>query len=129
LDDAAVNEVLPQLPADGVSASVVDPIRQLGLRKIAIVSLHERAAAEARALLEERTGATVFVVDEAVAGPATKSAQSADVVLFVWAAAKHAVFRAFDAVRDRLVYVQGSGAGSIVLALERWAVRRLEAIT
>jgi hypothetical protein len=41
----------------------------------------------------------------------------------VWAATKHAVYRAFDDVRDRIEYVQGTGASSIVLALERWIQR------
>jgi len=52
----------------------------------------------------------------------------ADVVLFVWSATTHAVFRAFDAVdKKRFAYVQGTGAASIVLALERWIARQEEA--
>jgi hypothetical protein len=46
-------------------------------------------------------------------------------VLIVWSAITHAVFRAFDGVdRERIEYVQGTGAASIVLALERWAIRQ-----
>jgi hypothetical protein len=123
---ADMEAYIPTPPSDAEVEAQVDPVERVGLKKIAIVSLHERAADEASAILAERTGATVFVVNETVAGPATSRAQSADVVLFVWAATKHAVFRAFDTVRDRLVYVQGSGAGSIVLALERWAAKRLD---
>lgn len=120
---AAVDDVLPNLEDTQPGKLDNDVLRDAGIRRIAIVSLHRRAAEEARAVLAERTGAEVFVVDEKVPGVATRAAQSADVVLFVWAATKHAVFRAFDAMRDRVAYVQGTGAGSIVLALERWAMR------
>lgn len=123
-DAAAVEEVVPAQTPDAEAGVPADPIRNAGLRKVAIVSLHRRAADEAAAVITERCGATVVVVDELVAGSATRNAQSADVVLFVWAAAKHAVFRAFDAVRSRVAYVQGSGAASIVLALERWAAKQ-----
>ncbi len=122
-ESAAVDEVLPNLEEPPPDSPGHDALRDAGLRRVAIVSLHRRAADEARAVLAERTGAEVFVVDEKVPGGATRAAQSADVVLFVWAATKHAVFRAFDAMRDRVAYVQGTGAGSIVLALERWAMR------
>jgi hypothetical protein len=104
---------------------VRDPLSGAGLRKIAIVSLHEKTAREAAQEIQERTGANVLVVSEHAAGDATRSATSADVVLFVWGAAKHAVFRAFDKVRDRLEYVQGTGSGSIVRALERRVARTI----
>jgi hypothetical protein len=105
-----------------------DPISEAGLHKIAIVSLHEKAAQEAKVMLRERTDANVFVVAESAPGSGTRSAVTANVVLFVWSANKHAVYRAFDGIRDRLVHVPGTGAGSIVLALERWvAARQLEA--
>lgn len=102
---------------------VRDPLSSAGLKKVAIVSLHEKTAREAAQEIQERTGANVFVVSEHAAGDATRSATSADVILFVWGAAKHAVFRAFDKVRDRLEYVQGTGSGSIVRALERRVAR------
>jgi hypothetical protein len=120
---AAADEVLPNLKESLPDTPGNDFLRDAGLRRIAIVSLHRRAADEACAMIAERTGAEVFVVDEKVPGVATRAAQSADVVLFVWAATKHAVFRAFDVMRNRVAYVQGTGAGSIVLALERWALR------
>jgi hypothetical protein len=123
-DRTTIDKSIPPLPARRV-AEEIDPLQRLGVSKIAIVSLHHRAAEQAQALLSERTSAKVVIVGETTAGVATKSAQSADVILFVWAASKHAVFRAFDAVRERVVYVQGTGAGSIVLALERWAKIRL----
>lgn len=112
----------------GIDAGVptdeaVDPLEDAGFRKIAIVSLHEKAAREAANEIEERTGASVLVVTDYAAGDATQSAANADVILFVWGAAKHAVYRAFDKVRDRLEYVQGTGSGSIVRALERRVAR------
>jgi hypothetical protein len=122
-DDTTIDEVIPSPAPDQVDEKAIDWVASSGLKKIAIVSLHRRAADEACELIAERSGATVFVVDETVAGPVTKRAQTADAILFVWAATKHAVFRAFDGVRDKVVYVQGSGAGSIVLALERWLAR------
>lgn len=100
---------------------LVDPLEAAGYTKIAIVSLHERPAAEAAAQIRERTSADVIVVVEHAAGEATASAATADVILFVWGANKHAVYRAFDKVRDRLEYVQGTGSASIVRALARRA--------
>lgn len=119
---AEVNELL------GVTETIAeesDPIAEAGLKKVAIVSLQEKAADSAAALIHERTDAQVMVVSELDAGAATDSAKTADVILFVWAANKHAVYRAFDEVRDKLEYVQGTGASSIVLSLERWASRKI----
>ena len=96
-----------------------DPLLACSFKKIAIVSLHERAAREAASQIEQRTQANVVVVTEHAAGEGTTSAATADVILFVWGASKHAVYRAFDKVRDRLEYVQGTGSASIVRALER----------
>jgi len=124
MDAGAVAELLGPEPT--LEQEERDPVADAGLTKVAIVSLHERAAQEAKDLIQERTGADVIIVAETSAGSSTRSAQSADVILFVWSAAKHAVYRAFDSVRDRLEYVQGTGAGSIVLALERWATRELQ---
>jgi len=118
-------DVLDQyFPAMQEAAEAPDPLVTMGLRRIAIVSLHEKAANAAAELIRGRTGAEVIVVAEHVAGKATQSACSADVILLVWAATKHAVFRAFDDVRNKLAYVQGKGPGSIVLALERWALHQ-----
>lgn len=99
--------------------SADDPLLAAGFKKIAIVSLHERAAREAAAQIEDRTHAHVVLVTDHAAGEGTASATTADVILFVWGATKHAVYRAFDKVRDRLEYVQGTGSASIVRALER----------
>lgn len=99
--------------------SADDPLLAAGYKKIAIVSLHERAAREAAAQIEDRTHAQVVLVTDHAAGEGTASAATADVILFVWGATKHSVYRAFDKVRDRLEYVQGTGSASIVRALER----------
>lgn len=100
-----------------------DPLEGCDFAKIAIVSLHERAAREAAAQIEARTNANVIVVTDHAAGDGTASASTADVILFVWGATKHAVYRAFDKVRDRIEYVQGTGSSSIVRALERRTLR------
>ncbi len=39
----------------------------------------------------------------------TSPASPADVILVVWAATKHAVYRVFDDVREKLAYVLGTG--------------------
>jgi hypothetical protein len=118
-DDATIAEYLPA--SEAVADTLPeDPLSTAGLRKIAIVSLHEKAARMAAKLVAQRTGAEVIVVDELIAGATTESARTADVILLVWAATKHAVYRAFDDIRDRVAYVQGTGASSIVLGLERW---------
>jgi hypothetical protein len=98
-----------------------DPLAKAQLKRIAIVTLQERAGRMARDILAARTNAEVFVVNSMVADSSTRAASDADLILFVWAASKHAVLRAFDGVRQRLEYVQGTGPGSIVLAAERWA--------
>jgi hypothetical protein len=112
----------PLLPTDASSAH--DMLSQLTLRQIAIVSLREASAQDAAKQLQERTGAKVSVVSSLVAGPETRHALSADLILYVWAATSHATYRAFDGSRDKLEYVQGTGAASIVLAAERWAKRQ-----
>jgi hypothetical protein len=101
-----------------------DQTAEARLRKVAIVSLHEKAAQEAKALIDEGTDSTIVVLNELAVGSATRSATVSDVILFVWSANKHAVYGASDAVRERAVHVQDTGAGSIVLALERWAAAR-----
>src|SRR5262249_37414522 len=105
-----------------------DPLTEAGLKKIAIVSLREEAAQVAAALIEQRSKAQVLIVSETHAGTQTAGAKTADVILFVWASSTHALYRAFDGVRDRLSYVQGKGAASIVLALERWVIKQRESV-
>lgn len=122
LDNTVAREALGITEAAS-AVEEADLLGSAGLKKIAIVSLHERAAKEAALEIGQRTGANVLVVSDYAAGDATQSAATADVILFVWGAAKHAVYRAFDKVRDRLEYVQGTGSGSIVRALERRVAR------
>ncbi len=121
-DASIIDEYLP-IPATGAN---VDPLQQANLRKVAIVSMRERQSREAAAMISERSGAETVVISDKVAGASTVNALTADVVLFVWAATSHAVFRSFDGMaREKFVYVQGTGAGSILLALERW-IRSLQ---
>ncbi len=122
-DSATVDEylALDGVPADDAFVPE-DPLAGAGLRKVAIVSLHSKSAQGAAQIIHDRSNAAVVVVDGVVAGPTTDSAKTAEVILLVWAATKHAVFRAFDDVRDKVVYVQGTGISSIVLALERWVM-------
>lgn len=108
------------------SAERTDALAGVGLETIAIVSLREASANSAAKQLEDRTGATVFVVTSLVADDDTRRAANADLVLYVWAASTHAAYRAFDRWRDKLEYVQGTGASSIVMAAERWAMRRAQ---
>lgn len=110
-------------PLGSREAADNDPLADAGLVAIAIVSLREASAREAALQLEARTGATVAVVTSLVADAETRHALSADLILYVWAATSHATYRAFDKTRDKIEYVQGTGASSIVLAAERWVAR------
>ena len=107
--------------AEGIQT---DDLSAANWQKIAIVSLQEGAAREAARELQARTGAEVILVTSLVQDGLTKAAQTADVILLVWAACSHAVYRAFDEHRDRVVYVQGTGTSSIVAAAQRWAEKR-----
>jgi hypothetical protein len=99
-----------------------DPLALVNISKVAIVCLNESAAAQAASEIARRApGCQIVLVTDKTANNSTASAQSADVILFVWRATKHAVYRAFDKVREKLQYVSGSGATSIVSALEQWA--------
>jgi hypothetical protein len=119
-DQATIDEYVPLKAQREEDAESEDPLATSGLHKVAIVSLHGRAAKAAAEIIVERSGAEVVVVEEMVAGTLTDSARTADVILLVWAATTHAVYRAFDDVRNKVAYVQGTGMSSIVLALERW---------
>ncbi len=96
-----------------------DPLAAAGLRKVAIVSLRQKQAHEATRIIRARCGAEVLLVDETDAGPQVRAARNADVILVVWSATTHAVIRGLDQVREKVAYVQGTGAESIVLTLER----------
>lgn len=117
-DHALIQSYLP-IPEAEVAE---DPVKAASLQKVAIVCMRDRQASEAATIISQRTGAEVVVVQAKAAGQETTRALSADVVLFVWMATTHAVFRAFDGFdRKRFCYVQGTGAASIVRSLERWA--------
>jgi hypothetical protein len=118
---AVVEEYLPVQPE---AMSEVDILADLGVKRIAIISLQEKQATTAAQMIRDRTGAEVTVSTDKVPGSQTEAAKRAEVILFVWAAAKHAVFAALDDVRDRIAYVQGTGASSIMMALEHWALQR-----
>lgn len=119
-DDATIAEFLPPEPTTEEGG---DPIAAAELRHIAIVCLREEQAHQAADVICERSGAKVSIVSDTAAGAQTAHACQADVVLYVWAASTHAVFRAFDGYdRKRFCYVQGTGSSSIVRSLERWAV-------
>jgi hypothetical protein len=107
-----------------VNDEAEDILAHTKLDKIAIVSLQEGAASSAASIIRERSGASVNIVSEKVAGNKTKGSKNADVIIFVWAANKHAVYRVFDDVREKIAYASSVGKQSIILALERWVVRQ-----
>jgi hypothetical protein len=114
-------EISQYLPTQSKEDESTDPLAVAGLRHVAIVCLREQQAKQAAQEIEERSGAKVTVVADTAAGAQTEHACTADVVLFVWLASTHAVFRAFDSFdRRKFSYVQGTGSASIVRALERW---------
>jgi hypothetical protein len=114
------------LPPDAELATEADPLAAINLNYVAIVCLREEQAEKAAKVIRERSGAQVDVITATTAGAETTHACHADVVIFVWMASTHAVFRAFDGFdRTRFCYVQGTGSSSIVRALERWTLYRL----
>ena len=119
-DDATISEYLPPEPTQELDQ---DPLAAAALQHVAIVCLREEQAKQAASEIQKRTGAKVTVVTSTAAGAETQLACTAEVVLFVWLASTHAVFRAFDGFdRRKLSYVQGTGSTSIVKSLERWVV-------
>ena len=101
-----------------------DILSNLQADKIAIVSLQIESAQTAADLISQRFSGETIVVSETHNNSAVENAKNADVILFVWASNTHAVYRAFDNVREKLFYVQGKGASSIVISLERWAIHQ-----
>ena len=100
-----------------------DILSEVNLNKIAIVCMREEQARVAAGMINTRTNAKLLIVSGKVAGKETDQARFCDVVLFVYMATTHAVFRAFDGFdRKKLCYVQGTGPASIVRSLERWAL-------
>lgn len=107
-----------------IIAEEVDVLSNLQADRISIVSLQIESAQNAAELIRQRTPAEVIVVSATHNNPAVENAKNSDIILFVWASNIHAVYRAFDNSREKLVYVQGKGASSIIISLERWAMRR-----
>jgi hypothetical protein len=107
-----------------VIAEEVDVLSNLQADRVSIVSLQIESAQNAAELIRQRTLAEVIVVSETHNNSAVENAKNSDIILFVWASNTHAVYRAFDHSREKLVYVQGKGASSIVISLERWAMTR-----
>lgn len=120
LDKETINEFLG---AEIIDESV-DVLSELQTIRIAIVSLQIEAAQNAADSIRQRTSSEVIVVSETHNNPSVQNAKNSDVILFVWASNTHAVYRAFDNSREKLVYVQGKGASSIVISLERWAMNQ-----
>jgi hypothetical protein len=119
-DEATISDYLPPYAAGVAGESLLS---SAGLKHVAIVCLREQQAKQAAEEISSRSGAKVTVVTATTAGSQTTQACTADVVLFVWLASTHAVFRAFDGFdRQRFCYVQGTGSSSIVKALERWLI-------
>jgi hypothetical protein len=104
-----------------IELEVKDILESAELKRIAVVCMWEKQAKEAAKIIEKRSRAKVSIVSSKVADTTTKQACTCDVVLFVWMATSHAVFREFDDYdKECLCYVQGTGAGSIVRTLEHW---------
>ena len=120
IDKESIYKMIAE-PSEDELGVEVDLLKSMHLNKVAVVTLHERAGKQAAEELKSRTGAEIVIVTSTSAGELTKTAESADLILFVWAACTHAVYRSFDHVRDKLQYVQGTGPSSIILAAERWA--------
>lgn len=122
IDDATILEYLPI----EVHEDKVDLLAAADLNHVAIVCMREEQAKQAVEVISDRCGekTKLTVVTSKVAGADTTTACNADVVIYVWMASTHAVFRAFDGFdRERFCYVQGTGASSIVRTLERWIIR------
>lgn len=118
IDDPTIEHYVPP----DFEVEDLDALANAKLRHVAIVCMREPQAREAAEQVAARSGAEVTLVTGKSAGAETDHARTADVILFVWMATSHAVFRAFDGVdRKRIGYVQGTGVSSIVRALERWA--------
>jgi hypothetical protein len=124
-------DLTPAMIADYLNAArqalpLDDPLVAASLRKIAVVSLHEKIARTAAEALRTRTGAKVTVVPSPASEETIQEALQADLILFVWAATSYAVLEKFESVKYKLEFVQGTGSASIVRAAERWASRLRE---
>jgi hypothetical protein len=127
IDSETLNGILASIESPLV-ASKPDVLKEINIDTISIVSLKEASAKEAAKELKRRIGQnlSVNVITSQVSNTLAKNAENSDLILFVWSASTHAVYRSFDQCRDKLCYVQGTGASSIVNAAERWASFKLD---
>jgi hypothetical protein len=117
-------EIINEFLGSEIITEEKDILSDLQASKIAIVSLQIESAQTAAELIRERFSGEVVVVSETHNNSTVENAKNSDVILFVWASNTHAVYRAFDNTREKLFYVQGKGASSIVISLERWAMQQ-----
>jgi hypothetical protein len=119
-------QVLDEVAPVEVTTAEEDPIRAAKLRRIEILhSWVPQQAGAAEQLIQARTDAEVHVIEAEDTGPWTRRAAAADVILYLWKRSSHAVFYGIDSdMRKRLVYVPGTTAASIVMALEAWVRSR-----
>lgn len=117
-------EVINEFLGTQIVSGEKDILSDLQANKIAIVSLQIEPAQNASDIIRQRTSSEVIVVSETHNNSSVENAKNSNVILFVWASNTHAVYRAFDDVRDKLFYVQGKGASSIVISLEKWAMQQ-----
>ena len=122
-DAGTLDEYVPILQ----EAAAVNPIRHAALKRVAIVSMREKQRRRPPHYSGSGPIPRSSSSRKRIQGQTQGAALAADVVLFVWSATTHAVFRAFDALdKKRFAYVQGTGATGIVLALERWIAKQEE---
>jgi hypothetical protein len=119
IEDAVV---VGYVPEESV-AEESDPLKSAGLRRIAIVhSWAPDAARRATELLRLRTSADIVEIQAEERTAKVKAAGNNDVLLFLHRRSAHQLFYGLDTVaREKIVYVPGVTASSIVFALEQWA--------
>ncbi|MGE5608801.1 MAG: hypothetical protein ACM359_06085 [Bacillota bacterium] len=119
IGDAIVSGYIPPV----VSEEEVDPLGSLNLKKIAILhSWAPDAAHRAADLLRKRIDATIVEIQAEEKTTRVKAAGNSDLLLFLPRRSAHQLFYGLDAsARDKIVYVPGVTASSIVFALEQWA--------
>jgi hypothetical protein len=100
-----------------------DPLRQVSRHKIAILhSWAPDAAQRAAGLIRDRTGTQVTIIQAETKTSSLKAAGNNDILLFLHRRSAHQLFYGLSAeARDKIVYVPGATASSIILALEQWS--------
>ncbi|WP_372784822.1 protein DpdD [Phenylobacterium sp.] len=104
----------------------------LGGKTVGIYTLTEPAARQAQALLTRAAPNVSVDLNHDRGGSAALAAMASrsDLVVVVWASAKHAATEFLKGKRGErpLVYAAGKGASSIVRAVEEWAETALAAV-